>query len=53
MNQKVKWVGEDRELPGYGVPTKGDILLLPDHLAKSLTSQGLAVKVKSNKETDK
>ena len=46
MKTQVKWTGDERELPGQGVAKKGDILTLPDHMAKSYVYQGLAVKVK-------
>ncbi len=47
--QQVKWTGDQRELPGHGVVSRGDNLTLPDHVATSYIYQGLAVKAKLNK----
>lgn len=46
-DKQVKWAGPQRELPGQGVVEKGDIVTLPDHMAKSYVYQGLANYVNS------
>jgi hypothetical protein len=40
---KIKWIGEMREIPNYGTKSDGDIFELPEDMAISLISQGLAV----------
>ena len=57
MNEKViVWDADQREIPGHGVISRGDVKSLPEHLATSFIYQGLAtpqkVKVKL-KEQDK
>ena len=47
MNTQVKWTGDERVLPGHGIANKGDVLTLPDHVARSYIYQGLAVKAKA------
>lgn len=42
---KIKWVGEDRMVPGYGMGTKGNVLEIPNNMAKSYIEQGLAEKI--------
>ena len=50
MNTKIKWVADERELPGIGVAKPGDIITLPEHLAKSYVYQGLAAVYKQPKK---
>lgn len=50
---KIKWVVDERELPGIGVAKPGDILKVPDHIGKSYVYQGLAEKVSEKKEAKK
>ncbi len=56
---KIKWIADERELPGIGVVRKGDIKDVPDHIGRSYVYQGLADKLKDaaqsvkTKEADK
>ena len=50
---KIIWDAEPREIPGYGVPSKGDVLNVPNHMAESFVTQGLAVKPKAKQENVK
>ena len=42
----VKWLGVEREIPGYGVGHTGKQIKLPDDLAEKLINQGKAAKIK-------
>lgn len=42
---KIKWVGEDRMVPGCGMGTLGATLDVPSDIAKSYIKQGLAESV--------
>ena len=46
---KIKWIGEDRMIPSHGIGEAGKILELPDVMAASYISQGLAEKVAIDK----
>ena len=39
----IKWIYEQREVPGLGLLTVGDTVEAPEELAKGLIRQGLAV----------
>lgn len=49
---KIKWIGDDRELPGIGFGTKGAELDGPDDVMASYVSQGLAKELKTKQEED-
>lgn len=49
----IKWIGEQRTIPKYGVVTKGSLIKLPAKLADSFIEQKLAVANKVAKETRK
>ena len=39
----IEWVGEDREVPGYGLLSSGDVKGLPEDMGEDFIRQGLAV----------
>lgn len=43
---KVKWLIEEREIPGVGKLNLDDIKVLPPEMAKNLIKQGFAEEVK-------
>jgi hypothetical protein len=47
---KYNWIGEERELPKFGVFREGDSLELPDDIGKDLERQGLVKKAKADKK---
>ena len=47
----VKWLGETRTIPKYGVATKGENIDLPVGIADSFIKQKLAKAVKSTNRT--
>lgn len=48
--KKIVWKAEQRFLPKFGEVQKGDIKILPENIAESYISQGLAVPFKSTKQ---
>ena len=47
MNKEIVWDAEERELPGFGVVSKGDKITVPEQMAKSYVLEGLAKTSKS------
>ena len=47
---KIKWIGEQRDVPKVGLLTSGDIREVPNDIAKGLISQGLAIVFKKIKK---
>lgn len=45
--KKIKWVGETRMIPNYGMGEKGKTKKLPDNMADSFIAQGLAEVLKT------
>jgi len=43
--KEVKWVGEERMIPSYGMGRKDEIKILPADMANSFIKQGLAEEV--------
>lgn len=49
--KKVKWLIEERELPGYGLMKPDQVYTLPKKLAESLAIQGHVELVKKTKKS--
>lgn len=49
----IIWDADQREIPGFGVVSKGEKVKLPDHMATSFVYQGLATTIKPEKEKAK
>lgn len=45
MFKQIEWTGEDRNIPDFGMATKGRVLTLPERKADSFISQGLATEL--------
>ena len=50
---KIVWNADQRELPRIGVVSKGDVVKVPDHEAKSYVHQGIAIPHKQKQEQSK
>ena len=50
---KIKWLIEEREIPGLGILNLDDIKDLPEETAKNLIKQGIAEEVKKPKKKEK
>jgi len=49
---KIKWIDDQREVPGIGILNTDDIVNLPADMAKNFIKQGQAESVgKKNKKT--
>ena len=50
---KIKWIGNKRLVPKFGILQYGDVRQLPDDTAKAFIKQGLARKfvIKKNKKS--
>lgn len=53
--KKVKWIGESRMIPSYGMGVSGEIKVLPVEIADSFIEQGLAkaITTSAKKQTKK